>query len=202
MSKKRGNGEGSIKTQAQGRPLDGRFTAHTAKGSKHRHIFGRTRQEVAMELAKAMTDRDGGTELDPSSVTVNEYLQRWLKDSVKGSVRPITFESYERLVRVHVVRPRTVSSSRPSPCHLQALYRDRYADLAMHGQRVHAVIHRRSSRRYAGVWSRATSRRQRDPPKAQREEIDLHPRAGANAPQDGPGRPVGGFLRAGHHDRP
>jgi hypothetical protein len=45
----------------------------------------------------------GGIELDPSSVTVNEYLQRWLNDSVWGSVKPMTFESYERLVQGHIV---------------------------------------------------------------------------------------------------
>src|SRR5215216_2221726 len=102
VSKKRGNGEGSITKRNDGRWM-ARYMVHTTKGPKCRHIYGRTRQEVAAKLAKAMTDRDGGIELDPSSVTVNEYLQRWLNDSVKGSVRPITFESYERLVRVHVV---------------------------------------------------------------------------------------------------
>ena len=87
MSKKRGNGEGSITKRNDGRWM-ARFTVHTAKGPKRRHIYGRTRQEEATKLAKAMTDRDGGIELDHSSVTVNEYLRRWLNDSVKGSVRP------------------------------------------------------------------------------------------------------------------
>src|SRR5687768_7162734 len=102
VSRKRGNGEGSITKRKDGRWM-AQYTVHTANGPKRRHIYGRTRQEVAAKLSKAMTDRDGGIELDPSSVTVHEYLQRWLKDSVKGSVRPITFENYERLVRVHVV---------------------------------------------------------------------------------------------------
>ena len=87
MSRKRGNGEGSITKRKDGRWM-ARYTAHTPKGPKRRHIYGRTRQEVAAKLAKAMTDRDGGIELDHSSVTVNEYLRRWLNDSVKGSVRP------------------------------------------------------------------------------------------------------------------
>jgi integrase len=128
VSKKRGNGEGSITKRNDGRWM-ARFTVHTAKGPKRRHIYGRTRQEVATKLAKAMTDRDGGIELDPSSVTVNEYLQRWLNDSVKGSVRPITFESYERLVRVHVVPALgRVKLKALSPAHLQGLYRDRLDD--------------------------------------------------------------------------
>ena len=82
MSKKRGNGEGSITKRKDGRWM-ARYTVHTANGPKRRHIYGRTRQEVAAMLAKAMIDRDGGIELDPSSVTVNEYLQRWLNDSAR-----------------------------------------------------------------------------------------------------------------------
>ena len=173
MSKKRGNGEGSITKRNDGRWM-ARFTVHTAKGPKRRHIYGRTRQEVATKLAKAMTDRDGGIELDPSSVTVNEYLQRWLNDSVKGSVRPITFESYERLVRVHVVPALgRVKLKALSPAHLQALYRDRLdAGLSPSTvQRLHAVIHRalKQALRWGLVPHNVSEAV--DPPKAPRKEI-------------------------------
>jgi integrase len=46
VSKKRGNGEGSITKRKDGRWM-ARFTVHTAKGPKRIHIYGRTRQEVA-----------------------------------------------------------------------------------------------------------------------------------------------------------
>src|SRR3712207_5520955 len=82
-------GEGSITKRKDGRWM-ARYTGHAAKGPKRRHIYGKTRQEVAVKLAKAMADRDGGIEMNPSNVTVNEYLRRWLSDSIKGSVRPIT----------------------------------------------------------------------------------------------------------------
>ena len=173
MSKKRGNGEGSITKRNDGRWM-ARYTVHTATGPKRRHIYGRTRQEVAAKLAKAMTDRDGGIELDPSSVTVNEYLRRWLTDSVKGSVRPITFESYERLIRVHVVPALgRVKLKALSPAHLQGLYRDRL-DAGLSPctvQRVHAVIHRalKQALRW-GLVPRNVSEAV-DPPKAQRKEI-------------------------------
>jgi integrase len=173
LSKKRGNGEGSITKRNDGRWM-ARFTVHTAKGPKRRHIYGRTRQEVATKLAKAMTDRDGGIELDPSSVPVNEYLQRWLNDSVKGSVRPITFESYERLVRVHVVPALgRVKLKALSPAHLQGLYRDRLdAGLSSSTvQRLHAVIHR--ALKQALRWDLVPRNVSEavDPPKAQRKEI-------------------------------
>src|SRR5215212_6334650 len=173
VSKKRGNGEGSIMKRKDGRWM-ARYMVHTTKGPKCRHIYGRTRQEVAAKLAKAMTDRDGRIELDPSNVTVDEYLQRWLNDSVKGSVRPITFESYERLVRVHVVPAvGRIKLKALSPAHLQGLYRDRLdAGLSPSTvQRIHAVIHRalKQALRW-GLVPRNVSEAA-DPPKTQRKEI-------------------------------
>ena len=44
----------------------------------------------------------GALVYDAGNMTVGEYLTRWLDDFVRGSVKPVTFESYERLVRVHV----------------------------------------------------------------------------------------------------
>jgi integrase len=173
VSKKRGNGEGSITKRKDGRWM-ARYTGYTANGPKRRHIYGRTRQEVAAKLAKAMSERDGGIELDPSSVTVNEYLQRWLNDSVKGSVRPITFESYERLVRVHMVPALgRIKLKALSPAHLQGFYRDRL-DAGLSPctvQRLHAVIHRalKQALRW-GLVPRNVSEAV-DPPKAQRKEI-------------------------------
>lgn len=58
MSKKRGNGEGSITKRKDGRWM-ARYTVHTANGPKRRHIYGRRRQEVAEKLPKAVSDRVG-----------------------------------------------------------------------------------------------------------------------------------------------
>ena len=37
---------------------------HTAKGPKRKYIYGRTRQEVAEKLSKAVSDRVGGVVFD------------------------------------------------------------------------------------------------------------------------------------------
>jgi integrase len=42
VSKKRGNGEGSITKRNDGRWM-ARYTVQTAKGPKRKHIYGRTR---------------------------------------------------------------------------------------------------------------------------------------------------------------
>jgi integrase len=35
--------------------------------------------------------------------TVGEHLDRWLEESMKGSVKPVTYENYSQLVRRHVI---------------------------------------------------------------------------------------------------
>jgi hypothetical protein len=48
------------------------------------------RKEAAEKLAKAMADREGGLVFDANELKVGEYLDRWLKDAVKDTVRQRT----------------------------------------------------------------------------------------------------------------
>lgn len=56
MPRKRGSGEGSITRYKDGRWCT-RYTVQTAKGSKRKAHYGKTRQEAAEKLPKALTDR-------------------------------------------------------------------------------------------------------------------------------------------------
>ncbi len=107
----------------------GRYTVHTADGPKQRAVYGRTRTEVAEKLTKAMADRDGGLVFDAGKLTVGEYVTHWLEDSVKGTVKPVTYESYARLVRVHVVPALgRVKLKSLTPPHVRRLYREKLDD--------------------------------------------------------------------------
>ena len=75
MSKKRGNGEGSITKRDDGRWM-ARYTVRTINGPKRKTVYGRTRAEASAKLAKAMADRDGGLIFDAGSLTVGDYLQQ------------------------------------------------------------------------------------------------------------------------------
>src|SRR5215203_4164985 len=94
---KRGNGEGSIyEHKRDGKKVGyrGAYTVYTAAGPKRRYVSGKTREEVRHKLTKAMADRDGGLIYEAGALTVGEYLERWLKDSVKGTVCQSTYEVY------------------------------------------------------------------------------------------------------------
>jgi integrase len=99
---RRTNGEGSITLYRDGRWC-GRYTIHTLKGPKRKAIYGKTKAEVRKKLTKAIADRDNGLVFDAGNLTVEEYLLRWLNDSVKASVKQRTFECYEGVVRNHLV---------------------------------------------------------------------------------------------------
>src|SRR5918911_3455272 len=80
-----------------------RYTVQTPTGPKRKTIYGKTRREVDEKLTRAKADRNIGLAFDSDNLKVGEYLQRWLSDSVKDSVKQTTYESYERLARIHLV---------------------------------------------------------------------------------------------------
>jgi integrase len=121
-----------------------RYTVETPTGKKRKTVYGKTRKEAAEKLTKAMADRDSGLVFDADNQTVDEYLQRWLDGSVRGSVMPVTFENRERVVRVHIspalesIRLKALASA-----HLQGFYRAKLdeglAPSSVHS--IHSVLH-------------------------------------------------------------
>ncbi len=125
MSKKRGNSEGSIYKTKSGL-WRASYTVHTAAGVKRRYLSGKTRAEVSEKLTKAMADRDGGLVFDAGTLTVGEYLKRWLTDSVRGTVRQRTYEEYEGIAWRHLLPAiGRVKLSRLTPGHVRGLYREK-----------------------------------------------------------------------------
>jgi hypothetical protein len=112
LSRKRGNGEGTIHRR-KGGGWCAQYSFYTAAGRKRKTLYGKTRAEVATKLTKALSDREGGMSLDTANLKLGEYLERWLRDSVRDSVRDITYQGYERLVRNHITPTLGASNSRP-----------------------------------------------------------------------------------------
>ena len=99
---KRGQNEGSIYKRR-----DGRWTAAVSLGYKdgkrwRKTFYGKTRREVQEKLSKALRAQQQGLPVAPERQTVGQFLERWLSDSVKPSVRPLTYDRYEQLVRLHI----------------------------------------------------------------------------------------------------
>ena len=99
---KRGNGEGSISRRKNGGWM-AQYAVYTSEGRKRKTIYGKTRKEVADKLAKAVSDREDGLIFDAGTLTVEEYLERWLSDCVRDTVKASTYSSYGQLVNTHAV---------------------------------------------------------------------------------------------------
>lgn len=99
MTRTRDRGEGSIYQTKKGVWRG----AVSLPDGKRRYFQGRTRKEVAGQVARALVDLQNGVLLPPDKQTFGQFLTRWLEDVAKPSVRYSTYRSYEQLVRVHIL---------------------------------------------------------------------------------------------------
>jgi integrase len=101
-TRKRGQGEGSIYKRK-----DGRWNAVVNLGYqggklRRKYLYGKTRSEVADKLAAELHNIQQGITVITERQTVRQFLERWLIDCVKPTVRHSTFISYDQQVRVHI----------------------------------------------------------------------------------------------------
>lgn len=95
MSKKRHNGEGSIRQR-----LDGVWEARlTLPDGRRKSFYDKSRQVVAKRLSEALRDRDRGLPIiGDERQTVAQYLALWLEQK-RPYVRYGTWRSYEQQAR-------------------------------------------------------------------------------------------------------
>jgi site-specific recombinase XerC len=65
-------------------------------------VYGATAQEVRDQLLQARSDRAAGLPVVVGRQTVAQFLQDWLENSVKPSVRPLTHEQYRQHVKLYL----------------------------------------------------------------------------------------------------
>lgn len=102
--KQKGNGTGTVypRKNKQGKVI-GYRGSYFAPDGKRRYVSAKNKGEAERALRQAMADADRGLVFDTGSLTVGEYLNRWLIDSVRDTVRSTTFERYEQITRKHIV---------------------------------------------------------------------------------------------------
>lgn len=99
---RRGNGEGSVFQRKDGRWVGSASLGYAQGKRQRKHVFGKTRQEVASKLHKVLRGLEQGISPPPDNVTVGRFLTEWLEESVCSSVRPRTYESYSMIVGRHL----------------------------------------------------------------------------------------------------
>jgi len=101
------------------------FMGRDAKGKQifhHKTIHG-TKKDAEQYRNKAIREKDLGTFIEPSPITVDDYMKRWLETAARPRLRDNTYREYEGLL-CRYVSP-TLGGKRLSdvrPLDIQSLY--------------------------------------------------------------------------------
>jgi len=103
VTKRRGHGQGGIRKRA-----DGRWEATVDLGwengkRKRKYLHGRTQRDAAEMLRRAQTAIEAGQPVGNDRLTVEAYLEGWLRDTLPTSVKPTTVENYGYVIRGSVL---------------------------------------------------------------------------------------------------
>jgi hypothetical protein len=96
--------KGHIRERSPGRwaiILDQR-DASTGKRRRKWHSFKGTKRQAHVKAAQLVTEMEAGTYVEPSKITVAEFLDRWLLH-MQTQVSPRTHERYAELARKNVI---------------------------------------------------------------------------------------------------
>lgn len=143
---RRGNGEGSIYQRSDGTWCATIGVGYDSTGKRRRRtIFGRTKAEVQKKLAKEATNASHMHGVEAEKITLGKYLDRWLRDAAKPTLKATTYANYERAVE-QAIKP-----------YLGGVKLDKITALQIHGmystlqkegasadkiRTTHAVLHR------------------------------------------------------------
>ncbi len=94
--RQRGNNSWAVVVDLGNDPATGkrRRKWYSVKGGK---------RAAQRELNRVLHELDEGTHVEPSKLTVAEYLESWLEDHARHAVSAKTFERYAEIVRKHLV---------------------------------------------------------------------------------------------------
>ena len=102
--KRNAQGGGTIRHRPDG-TWEARYTLgrDTGTGKQiQKSIYGKTQAEVRKKLQASITAIDNGTYLPPQKMLLSVWLDIWLSEYVKNSVKPNTFKSYCTQVELHI----------------------------------------------------------------------------------------------------
>jgi len=101
---KRGQGEGSISKRPDGTWWARITVGKDADGKqKRRAFYGKTRKEVQEKLTAALNEVNNGTYIEPTRMTVEQWMNTWLKEYNRNVVKASTFYRNYMTIQKHVM---------------------------------------------------------------------------------------------------
>jgi integrase len=171
--KQRGNGAGTVYPRKN---KDGKVIGYRGSyivSGKRYYVSAKTKSETEQKLRQSMTDADRGLTFDAGSLTLGDYLDRWLNDSMRDTVRDTTFERYEQIVRIHI-KPALGRGKLKSltPTHVRALYKEKLQSRSPRTvQYIHVTLHKALKQAVDDGLVPRNATEAVKPPQVKREEI-------------------------------
>jgi integrase len=174
-TKGRANGDGDVfprKNKA------GKITsyrgAYVGLDGKRRYVSGKTKEEARRNLRRARGNAERGLVFDADNLQVGEYLDRWLSDSVRDTVKATTFERYEQIARLHL-KPSLgrVKLKGLTPAHVRGLYREKLeaGSSARTVRYIHTTLHKALKQAVMDGLIPRNATEAVTPPQSSREEM-------------------------------
>jgi integrase len=77
-------------------------TDANGKRKYHNKTIHGTKKDAERYLTSVLRDRDLGLAVEPSKITLEEYIDRWLEEVAKQRVSPRVFNDYRKMMARHV----------------------------------------------------------------------------------------------------
>ena len=127
---RRDRGDGSIRKRPNG-SFEGRFSYTDTNTGKRmeKSVYAPTQSEVKRklkELIKQIENKGENNEyVKPSNITLGDWMDTWMKEYKKNSVRPATYTSYHHSIESHI-KPALgdIELQKLRPDHIQTLLND------------------------------------------------------------------------------
>ena len=100
--RKRGNNEGSIYRDKNGY-WRGSVTLYSEHGKQKKKYFcGRTKKEVSDKVSRTLNEIRNHTYIEPTAMTLGEWLRIWLDTYCRNMLRPSTLVNYDIYIEKHI----------------------------------------------------------------------------------------------------
>jgi integrase len=154
MGKRRGNGEGSICKRKDGLWQCQMIVGADTNGKPIRKTYyGKSRKEVQDKLSGVISKVNTNTYIEPTKIIFADWLDKWINEYMKMSLKKTTWELYKTLIEKHI-KPTigTIKLCKLQTGHLQNLYSEKLKDGARADNKpgglspksvrhIHTVIH-------------------------------------------------------------
>ena len=104
MGKRRPSGDGMVRKREDGR-WEGRIVVgHKENGASiFRYIYADSQKELTAKLRQNINAYQGVNLTEESSMTLSQWLDKWLEEYIKGTIRESTLDGYRRDLNNHVI---------------------------------------------------------------------------------------------------